>query len=312
MRTENFSFLSSDGMNQIHAVKWLPDSGEFHAILQITHGMLEYIERYEEFARYMTAQGFLVVGHDHLGHGQSVSSKEEWGYIGLPSPSDLLVADMHMLRMAIQKEYPDLPYFMLGHSMGSYMLRKYLTIHHEKLAGAVLMGTGRVSDAALKIGMWVARFLAFWKGWHYRSSFVEKVSFGKSYRRFDLTGKTPENSWLTKNEDIVKSYYADERCTFSFTINGYMALFEAVYYDGQAENAKKIPKELPIFIVSGKDDPVGNMGEGVKKVYELYKNAGIEDITYKLYENDRHELLNELDRDTVYRELLAWMNVRMQ
>ena len=109
----------------------------------------------------------------------------------------------------------------------------------------------------------------------------------------------------------MKSYYSDPRCTFRFTINGYQALFEAVLYDGQPENAAKIPKDLPLFIVSGEDDPVGDLGVGVKKVYDLYKNAGIEDITYKLYEKDRHEILNELDKKTVYADILSWMNIRM-
>lgn len=311
MRTENFTFLSTDKKTNIHAVKWTPDSGEYHAILQITHGMIEYIERYAQFAEFLTEQGYMVVGHDHLGHGQSVATQEDWGYVGHPKPSDLLVEDMHKLRTLIQGENAEVPYFMLAHSMGSYMLRKYLTIHPEKLKGAIIMGTGMVPDSTTRIGMFTVKFLSIFRGWHYRSKFVANAAFGKPYRRYDLTGKTLSNSWLTKDEDIVKSYYSDPRCTFRFTINGYQALFEAVLYDGQPENAAKIPKDLPLFIVSGEDDPVGDLGVGVKKVYDLYKNAGIEDITYKLYEKDRHEILNELDKKTVYADILSWMNIRM-
>jgi alpha-beta hydrolase superfamily lysophospholipase len=311
LRTENFTFLSADGKTNIHAVKWFPDHGEFHAILQITHGMIEYIERYRPFAEFLTEKGYLVVGHDHLGHGQSVSTKEDWGYVGLPSPSNLMVEDMHRLRSLIQAEYPEAPYFMLGHSMGSYMLRKYLTIHNKNVNGAIFMGTGMVSDTVTKIGMLTAKILKTFRGWHYRSNFITSVSFGKPYRRFDLTGKDSGNSWLTKDEDIVKTYYADPQCTFRFTLNGYMALFEAVYYDGQPQNAAKIPKDFPIFLVSGKDDPVGDFGEGVGKVYELYKEAGITDITLRLYDNDRHEILNELDRDKVYEDILSWMDERI-
>ena len=125
MKKEEFQFLSCDKKNQIHAVKWMPDDGEIRAVFQITHGMIEYIERYEGFAEFLTGHGFLVVGHDHLGHGHSVSTKDDWGYISEKNGGGLLVADMHKLRMKTQKEYKDKPYFMLGHSMGSYMLRRY-------------------------------------------------------------------------------------------------------------------------------------------------------------------------------------------
>lgn len=310
MNTINFSFLSADGKNNIHAVKWLPDSGEFSAILQITHGMVEYIERYEAFAQFLTEKGYMVVGHDHLGHGQSVATKDDWGYVGLPNPSDLMVADMHTLRTTIQAEYPDMPYFMLGHSMGSYMLRKYLSIHNENLKGAIIMGTGMVPTSTTKLAMTIVKVLKTFKGWHYRSQFVANTSFGKPYQRYDLSGKDLSNSWLTKDQAIVKAYYEEPRCSFLFTLNGYLALFEAVHYDGLIENAKKLPASLPLFIVSGQDDPVGDLGVGVKKVYDMYKEVGIEDITYKLYENDRHEILNETDKETVYADLLSWMNVR--
>ena len=128
-KEEQFGFLSADGMTQIHAVRWLPDDGKYEAVLQITHGMIEYIERYRGFAEYLTERGFLVVGHDHLGHGASVRSEDDWGYFAKDHPSDTLVEDMHRLRQTVQSENPGIPYFMLGHSMGSYMLRKYLCIH---------------------------------------------------------------------------------------------------------------------------------------------------------------------------------------
>ena len=222
-----------------------------------------------------------------------------------------MIADMHALRTMIQKENPGVPYFMMGHSMGSYMLRKYLTIHNDDLRGAIIMGTGCVPDNTTKLGINVCKFLAKIFGWHHRSKLVESLSFGGPYKKYDLSGKTPSNSWLTKDEDIVKFYYNEPRCTFKFTLNGYLGLMEAVLYDNQLENVKKVPNKLPIFIVSGQDDPVGDNGVGVKKVYDLFKEAGSLDITYKLYENDRHEILNETDRDKVYADLLAWMRVRI-
>ena len=310
-KEERFTFLSSDEKTQIQAVKWIPENGTYSAILQITHGMIEFVERYKPFAKYLTEHGFLVVGHDHLGHGGSVQSEEDWGYFADENPSDTLIADMHKLRTMIQEENPSTPYFMLGHSMGSYMLRKYLTIHNDNLRGAIIMGTGCVPDSMTKLGMTVCRILAKIYGWHHRSRLVEAISFGGPYKKYDLTGKNPANSWLTKDEEIVKSYYNEPRCTFKFTLNGYLGLLEAVFYDNQMENVKKVPKKLPLFLVSGKDDPVGDNGVGVKKVYDMYKEAGLLDITYQLYDNDRHEILNETDHDKVFADLLAWMKVRI-
>ena len=133
-KEEKFTFLSADGKTTIHAVKWIPEDGKYEAILQITHGMIEFVERYRPFAEFLTENGFMVVGHDHLGHGDSVASKDDWGYFA-ENPSDTVIADMHALRTMIQKENPGVPYFMMGHSMGSYMLRKYLTIHNDDLRG---------------------------------------------------------------------------------------------------------------------------------------------------------------------------------
>lgn len=312
MQTQEFTFLSNNGKTNIHCVKWVPDNGEFKAILQITHGMIEFIERYALFAEFLTEKGFLVVGHDHLGHGSSVESPKDWGYFAPENPSDILIADMHKLRTTIQAEYPGYPYFMLGHSMGSYMLRKYLAFHNENLSGAIIMGTGFVPENTTKLGMTVTKCIAAFKGWDYRSKMVANLSFGgASYKGYDLTGKDRSNSWLTKDEKIVEFYYNEPRCTYTFTLNGYKGLFEAVLFDCKEENVAKVPKDLPIFIVSGKMDPVGDLGEGVMKVYEMFKNTGHEDLTYQLYENDRHEILNETDKEKVYADIFAWMSVRI-
>lgn len=310
-KEEQMTYLSANGTTKIHAVKWMPEDGKYKAILQITHGMIEYIERYHEFAEYLTERGFVVVGHDHLGHGASVKDETKWGYFA-ENPSDTLVADMHRLRMAVQGENPGVPYFMMGHSMGSYMLRKYLCLHGENLSGAIIMGTGCVPDGTTKFGMTLCRVMARFRGWNYRSRLMQKLSYSKPYHKFDLYGKDYTNSWLTKDTEHVKKYYSDPRCTFVFTLNGYLGLMEAVYFDNQMENIKKVPKDLPVFMVSGADDPVGDLGEGVKKVYHMFKEAGVDDLTYRLYETDRHEILNETDRDQVYADICAWMSVRLE
>lgn len=311
MVTSNFTFLSKDKKTKVHAVKWTPDNGEYHAILQITHGMVEYIERYAHFAEFLTEKGYMVVGHDHIGHGASVSDEKDWGYFCEENPSDVLIADMHTLRTTIQKDNPHLPYFMMGHSMGSFMLRKYLAFHNDNLRGAIIMGTGYTPENMMKLALGITGIFGKIFGTRHRSKFINSLTFGPAYKAFDMTGNNPENSWLTKDAEIVKAYHEDPRSSFAFTVNGYKGLFEAVLFSCNPENVKKVPAKLPIFIVSGKEDPVGDMGEGVMKVYHMFEDAGSLDVTYQLYENDRHEIINEVDRQNVFNDLLSWMNVRI-
>ena len=310
-REERFSFLSADGKTTVDAVKWIPEDGNYHAILQISHGMIEYIDRYKPFAEFLNENGYLVVGHSHIGHGKSVVSEADWGYFAKENAADILNKDMHTLRTMIQAENEGVPYFMLAHSMGSYLLRRYLTIYNDNLRGAIIMGTGCVPEGTAKLGKIVCSILAAPFTWKHRSKLVSSLTFAGPYKKYNLDGTVPENSWLTKDVEIVKKYYNDPACTYTFTLNGYHTLMDTVLYDVQMENIKKTPKKLPLFFVSGQDDPVGDMGEGVKKVYYMYEQAGLNDVTYKLYENDRHEVLNETDKEVVYNDILSWMEVHI-
>lgn len=309
-KKEIFTFLSNDKKTKLHGVKWIPESGEYGAILQIVHGMIEYVERYDEFASYMAERGYLVVGHDHLGHGESVASTEDWGYIAEKNGDQLMVDDMHKLRVMTQKENSGIPYFILGHSMGSYLLRKYLTQHGEGLSGALIVGTGSVPDIVTKAGLMVTGLIARLKGWRFRSKLVEKLSFSGAYQKFSMDGTDLKNNWLTKDLEIAAKYYKEPRCTFRFTLNGYDMLMRVIRYDNQPENTARIPKDLPLILLSGADDPVGNMSKGVLLVKRQLEEAGIRDISCKLYEDDRHEILNETDRDAVYRDILKWCESR--
>lgn len=288
----------------------MPDDGAVHGVIQLVHGMQEYIGRYEELAEFFTGQGFLVVGHDHLGHGQSVRDKRYLGYFCKPRPSDVLVADMHQVTAMTKRSYPDLPYFIFGHSMGSYLLRKYLTVYSRDVDGAILCGTGSVPDATCYAGMALCAFVAMFRGWHYRSRLVKKAAFGKPYAGFCMDGSDPENSWICTDAERVKKYYSDPLCTFDFTLNGFYGLFCTVSYDNKEKYVKQIRADLPIFIISGSEDPVGDAGVGVKRVYRQYKKAGLKDVTMKLYEGDRHELIGEPDRSTVYADIWEWVTKR--
>lgn len=303
MKKSIFGFLSSDGKTNIHAVKWEPE-GEAQAVLQISHGMIEYVERYEAFAEFLTGKGFVVAGNDHLGHGESVQSQEFWGYFAPKNGSDLVVEDLHQLRTKMQEEYPGIPYFMLGHSMGSYLLRKYLSKHGEGLAGAVIMGTGTQSNVTVIMGKIICRLSALIHGWDYRGGFVEKKVFSEKYNRFEAEGK---GAWLTKDRAVVEAYNKDPRCTFQFTLNGFYNLFDTIRYINKPAHVKSVPINLPLFLVSGEDDPVGDFGRGVGFAYDIYICAGMRNINLKLYPTDRHEILNELDKEIVYEDIYKWL-----
>lgn len=303
MRQE-FRYPSRDGVTEIHAAEWIPE-GKIKAILQICHGMTEHIVRYEEFAEYLNEQGIYVTGHDHLGHGSSVQSEEYYGYFHEKKGNQYVIGDIHKLREITQEKYPGIPYFMLGHSMGSFLLRQYLTMYGKGLKGAIIMGTGMHSALELNAGQFLCRMTALLKGWKYRSTFINNLSFGGYNKRFkkDKSGAT----WLSANADNCKRYADDPLCGFVFTVNGYYQMFEGMKVLAQKGSIDRIPKDLPVFFVAGSDDPVGDFGKSVHKVYRKYKDAGIRDVQLKLYKGDRHEILNENDRQQVYTDVYTWI-----
>jgi len=309
---KDFTYPSADGKTEISAKVWEDEKVDPRAIVQISHGMLEYKERYNRFAKWMASRGILVCANDHLGHGESVSNKSEYGYITDKNPSKVLLEDMHELRTIMQEEYPDLPYFILGHSMGSYLLRAYIAKHGHGLNGAIIMGTGAVSEAAADFGIKVCDMLASIKGWHYKSKLVESLTFGKDYKQFDTIGKDKDNNWLTRDREVVVKYYQDPKCTYKFTLSGYRALFESVADSAKESNTRKIPAELPMLLISGRDDPVGSMGKGVEKVYDMLKSSGHDDIEIKLYDGARHEVLNEINKEDVFEDLRSWVMKHIQ
>ena len=307
---KNLTFLSSDEKTMIHGVQWVPE-GEPKAIVQLIHGMVEYIERYDDFANFLASKGFLVVGHDHLGHGQSVQSIEDWGYISEDCPARHLIRDIHRLRKEVQRRHPGLPYFIAGHSMGSYLLRRYLTHKGAGLAGAIIIGTGQESDMVVRSGLMLVRATAKAKGWRHRSEKLQNLTYSSAYKQYDLTRTDLENSWVCSDPKVMKAYYSDPRCSFLFTTSGFEALLSTVLFDNQKRNIEMIPKELPIYIISGEGDPVGNLGKGVKEVYQKYVKTGIIDIECKLYPDMRHEILNEPGKQEVYDDVLAWIDKHM-
>lgn len=310
VREEYYYESSDDQKTRIHAVKWTPEDGKIRGVLQICHGMQEYIDRYQEFAEFMTSQGFAVVGHDHIGHGQSVASREELGIMHTDHPAETMVEDIFKNFLINREQYANVPYFILGHSMGSYLLRMLLVLKAEELKGvngAIIMGTGTEDDGTIKAGRMVVNMVGGLRGWDHKSRFIANLMFSKPYKQYDVTGAHPENSWLSKNVENVKAYYANPLDNYMFSVNGYRVLLTATLFDNQAENIAKMNKDMPILFVSGDGDPVGNLGVGVREAYDRFVKSGIKDVSMHLFHGDRHEILNETDREQVRAYIMDWV-----
>lgn len=304
MRKE-FYFTSSCGNTEIRAMTWKPSS-EPKAILQISHGMAEHILRYDEFAQYLCARGYFVVGSDHLGHGKSISSPENYGYFSSKQGNHYLIEDMQLLREKISKDYPNLPYFILGHSMGSTLLRQYILRYGSNLDGAIFSGiVAHQNSAILNVAKCLSKLIGTFKGEHYRSKLLDSLVFGKFNKMMENPKTTRD--WVTRDESKLEEYIKDKLCGFIFTTNGYYNVFDGLLRLNAKENKDLLPKELPMLIVSGSQDPVGGFEPGIRDVYERYKRDGAKDISLKIYKDARHEVLNEINREEVYRDIGEWM-----
>lgn len=297
-------FNSSTGKNKIHTMIWKDDSADPKAVIQIAHGVCEHIERYDDFARFLVGCGYVVVGNDHLGHGKSVNALDELGYFADEDGDVRMVDDMHILYQIMKKRYPDLPYFLFGHSMGSLLVRQYCAVFGYELSGAIFCGTGNIIGAAvlLKTPM---------------DKLVEKLGAGSDkIDLFALNSKAynqafrDENddlAWLSRNVANREAYRADPYCGFQLKVGGFRDLATLMLKVSHPDWAFKIPVDLPILVISGAKDPVGGNGKGVLKVVDALEAAGNEP-TVILYPGDRHEILNEDDREIVYSDVKQWLS----
>ena len=310
MRKEEFYFDSRDGKSKLFAVRYTPDGDNVVGILQIIHGMAEHIERYEAFAQFMTDNGFVVTGECHLGHGKSVQEGGIKGYFCVHDPATVVVRDSHRLKKMTQELYPGVPYYILGHSMGSFILRNYICKYGSGIDGAIIMGSGLLPGGLLKISKAMAAVQKLFLGGKHVAKFMDKVAFGS----YNAQIQNPRTSvdWLTKDEAIVDAYIADPDCGFTFTVNGFQTLFEFIARMNKKEYLEAIPKTLPLFLVAGEADPVGDYGKGVEASCKIYQELGIQDVSMKLYPTDRHEILNETDKSQVMQDILEWLQNRVK
>lgn len=304
----DFFIPSSDKVSRIHGTQWVAD-GRTRAVLQLSHGMIEHIGRYRQMAKYLNRRGISVIGHDHLGHGRT-TSVEAHGIFAGENGAYYVLEDLRLVSEYIKRQYPDIPHFLLGHSMGSFFVRRFLTIYGEMVDGVILTGTGEQHGFTLIAGSAVVARAVKKKG---RSAFDEKLHnlvLG-GYNKLFAPAKT-RHDWLSRDMKEAIKYEADPDCQFIFSNGAYEDFFQIMtdlYFKKQFE---RIPKNLPVLLLSGTHDPVGQKGKGVNRAYKKLKEAGVTDISIKLYPGARHELINETNRLEVFEDIKVFIAARIQ
>lgn len=305
---KDFYFNSSTGKNKIHAHMCVPDA-EPRAIVQIIHGIAEYIDRYDEFMSFLADNGIIAVGTDHLGHGKSIESEEQTGFFAYDNGWDYAVRDEEVLRLAMHENYPELPIIVFGHSMGSFMARTLLIRYPDAFNAAIISGTGNQGAALVNGGLFMGNLVTGLKGAHHYSKFLNNLAFG-SYNKIYDNPKT-EYDWLSRDEANVQKYIDDPLCGFIPSCSLFRDMMTGVKFITNKKNLTAMNKDMPVYFMSGDMDPVGECGKGVQKAYNNFLEAGMKDVSIKLYPGGRHEMLNEINKDEVYTDILAWLGSKI-
>ncbi|MGL4981855.1 MAG: lysophospholipase [Treponemataceae bacterium] len=294
----------SDG-KKIVLHTWIPEV-KIKAVVQLSHGMVEHSLRYERLAAILCSSGFAFYAHDHRGHGKTAENPEDLGFLCQQDGFNRVVADLTQLIDFIHEQYPGQKVFLLGHSFGSFISQAFIEQNSQKIDGCILSGSAGPRLFLTTIAALIAKCIQSLKGKRFVSLFIHNLSFG-SYNRRIKNPKT-KNDWLTRDEAQVQKYNESPLCTFTPTISFYYELFYGLTKIHKKKAMKKIRNDLPIFLFAGDADPVGSYGKTLKKLYHIYKKNGIKDVEIKLYNSGRHEMLNEINKDEVEGDVLAWIN----
>ena len=307
--TKEYSFPSHSGLCDIYAQSAAPiDYGSIKGIVQISHGMAEYSNRYARFALELCKAGYAVFISDHIGHGSSITDREMLGFFGETDGEEHFVEDLKSLTDIIKSEYPNLPFFMLGHGMGSLIARKYTAKYGYCLDGVIYTGTSG-ENPMLGVGIQLANAIIKQNGATYRSEMLDTIAFGTYNRK---TEKRTDYDWGSRDEAEIDKYMADELCGYTYTASGLRAVFTMLRQISSRRWYNSVPLSMPILLLSGSMDPVGDYGKGVNEVYKMLKKTGHKNVTMKLYEDARHEILNEINRDEVYADIINWLNEKSE
>lgn len=305
-----FTFLSTDGKTQLHGMRWEPDGGSVRAVLQICHGVAEHIARYDAFARYLNGLGIAVVGHDHLGHGLSLPEGGTPVYFGAGNTWNTVVDDIYVLHQRIRLWYPDVPLCIMGHSMGSFLTRTYLIRYPGTVKAAVIMGTGWQPKAVIAGGMAVAKAVGAVVGENGTSDLVTNLAFG-AYNKLFAPNRT-SCDWLSADEDNVDAYMADPLCGADATVGLFRQMLSGIRFNQKLSNLRQMDPRIPVLFVAGEKDPVGDCGNGVRRTYQEFRRAGVQDCTLKLYPGLRHEILNEkAQQQQIFEDIGQWLTSKL-
>ena len=274
-------------------------------VIQLVHGSCEHAKRYEPFIHNLNENGYIVYANDHRGHGQSVQTPDDYGYFGEENGWQLMVDDLKAVNDIIHAHYPELPIIMLGHSMGSFLVRHYAIDYGETIDGIILSGTAHNHKIQLKAGQWASKLAKKFKGSKERSAIIHRLSYGAFNK--GIENLRTASDWICYDESVVDEFVKDPSCGFVFTNAGFYDLFNGLLYITDSQNISKMPIDLPVLLISGADDPVGGNGEMVKKVYEAMKKAQLTTVDMKLYSHMRHEILNEFNKIEVYQDIINWL-----
>lgn len=302
-----FRYPSARSGHTIYAQELCPDTPP-RAVIQIVHGVAEHMGRYEEVSRFLAAHGFLVCGEDHLGHGKTVEDGS-YGFFAPEDGWDLVVRDVRRLRELEGEKYPSLPYFLLGHSMGSFLTRTYLIQYPGTLDGVILSGTGQEPAPLVALGRALASLECRRLGSQGVSPLVDALSLGSYNRRFrpNRTGA----DWISSDPAAVDAYLADPLCRPKPTVSMFRDMMGGLQFIAKPGNLRNMRADTPVLFLSGEQDPVGGMGRGVRKVRQMFLDAGCTDVTLKLYPGGRHEMFHEVSQREVFEDLLAWLEDKL-
>lgn len=306
MQTLSYSINCGDG-HTMPVYGWLP-ADEPIAIMHICHGMAEYGERYESIARYFTNEGIAVFVHDQRGHGKAVTSISEQG-ITVPDWFNKQVNDFDLCIRHHRKNYPGKKVFLLGHSMGSFLAQRYFELYGKNVDGLILSASNGKPDPLMGMGIGVAWLQMKLFGNRYKSNLIDTLSFGQFNKKFKPNRTVSD--WLSKDEAQVDKYVADERCGFVCTASFYYYFFKGIKDSFNKEEIKKIPSNVPVYAFAGDKDPVGLEGKGFIQLINNWKAAGVQDISYHLYKNGRHEMMNEVNREEVIGNVIAFIKSKI-
>lgn len=300
------TLLSSDQIHTLHHSFYEPnEKSDLKATLLIVHGMAEHSGRYDAFAQFMANQGFAVLTYDQLGHGRTITSADELGYFERTYPMQTLLKDVIIMADTLKARYPDVPHFIMGHSMGSFIVRNVLQHHSSDFAGAILMGTSD-TDPLVKVFLPITKTLNKLKPHQTNHLFAKATNKILNTKLKDKQSKS-QFAWVCKNPEALADYEADPLCGFDFTNNGFLALFSLMERGLAKDWAKTIDSDFPMLIISGEDDPIGNMSKGIKALTRRMQSQGFTHIERRLYPDMRHEPLHELDNEKVYKDIEDWL-----